>query len=85
MTASMKTLVYLVLACASLVNLLSAQHWSFDLRPGGKREAADDVIESFQDAAVDVDKLLHSKRTEFLFPDCSRNTLEKFTPRRKKL
>ncbi|XP_041065049.1 progonadoliberin-1-like [Carcharodon carcharias] len=85
MTTVMKSLVYIALGCAIFVNFLSAQHWSFDLRPGGKREAGDDVIESFRDTAVDVDELTHDKRTEFAFPDCFGSTLAKFTPRRKKL
>ncbi|XP_059819649.1 BTB/POZ domain-containing protein KCTD9 isoform X2 [Hypanus sabinus] len=81
MLTSKRMLVSLVLA-AILVNLLSAQHWSFNMRPGGKREAAVDVVDSFQDTAGSVERLLQS---EHLFPDCSRRTKAKFIPDRKKL
>nr|AYD60161.1 GnRH1 precursor [Scyliorhinus canicula] len=81
----MKLLVCFALGSAIFVNFLSAQHWSFDLRPGGKREADDDLVESFQEDAGNVDGLTHNSRMGCPFPDCLRGTLAKFTPRRRKL
>ncbi|XP_078095443.1 progonadoliberin-1-like [Mustelus asterias] len=83
MPATMRSLVYLALGFAIFVNLLSAQHWSFDLRPGGKR-AGGDLLEPLQDAAMDADELMNNQMVEFPPPDYLGNTLAKFTPRRKK-
>uniref|UniRef100_A0A8C3WJE1 Progonadoliberin n=1 Tax=Catagonus wagneri TaxID=51154 RepID=A0A8C3WJE1_9CETA len=41
----------------------SSQHWSYGLRPGGKRNA-ENVIESFQELAKEVDRLAEPQRFE---------------------
>ncbi|XP_059499827.1 uncharacterized protein LOC125448141 isoform X2 [Stegostoma tigrinum] len=66
MPSAMKPLIYLLLASAILVNLSLAQHWSFDLRPGGKRAAGDTVVGAFQDAPRDAT----NKMTEVFSLDC---------------
>ncbi|XP_061448793.1 progonadoliberin-1 [Rhineura floridana] len=38
------------------LTICSAQHWSYGLQPGGKRDA-ENLIESFQEIANEVDKL----------------------------
>ncbi|XP_051897027.1 progonadoliberin-1-like [Pristis pectinata] len=84
MLASKKALVCLVMA-ATLIDLHSAQHWSFNMRPGGKREAAGDVVDPFQDTTGNMESVLQDERKEFLFPDCSSSMMAKFIPGRKKL
>ncbi|XP_044516311.1 progonadoliberin-1 [Gracilinanus agilis] len=41
----------------------SGQHWSYGLRPGGKRDA-DNLIDSFQEMAGEVNQLSEPQRLE---------------------
>ncbi|XP_049626792.1 progonadoliberin-1 [Suncus etruscus] len=41
----------------------SSQHWSYGLRPGGKRNA-EDLIDSFQEVAKDIEKLAERQQFE---------------------
>uniref|UniRef100_A0A8C8ZAP3 Progonadoliberin n=1 Tax=Prolemur simus TaxID=1328070 RepID=A0A8C8ZAP3_PROSS len=41
----------------------SSQHWSYGLRPGGKRNA-ENVIESFHEVAKEVDQLAEPQHFE---------------------
>uniref|UniRef100_A0A4X2JXQ7 Progonadoliberin n=2 Tax=Vombatus ursinus TaxID=29139 RepID=A0A4X2JXQ7_VOMUR len=45
------------------VMISSGQHWSYGLRPGGKRDA-DNLIESFQEMANDVNQLAEPQHFE---------------------
>ncbi|XP_051838852.1 progonadoliberin-1 [Antechinus flavipes] len=45
------------------VMISSGQHWSYGLRPGGKRDA-DNVIDSFQEMANEADQLAEPQRFE---------------------
>nr|XP_056716766.1 progonadoliberin-1 [Euleptes europaea] len=50
---SVFTSFLLLLICVAIG---SAQHWSYGLQPGGKRDA-ENLIESFQEIANEMDKL----------------------------
>ncbi|XP_054853317.1 progonadoliberin-1 [Eublepharis macularius] len=50
---SLLTSFLLLLLCVAIG---SAQHWSYGLQPGGKRDA-ENLIESFQEIANEVDKV----------------------------
>ncbi|XP_043537645.1 progonadoliberin-1-like [Chiloscyllium plagiosum] len=82
MSPATKPLVLLLLVSAIFVSLSPAQHWSFDLRPGGKREAADAVV--FQNPSRETEPALQARRTEMFPPDCPSRVLAKLTPRMKK-
>ncbi|XP_048186952.1 progonadoliberin-1 [Perognathus longimembris pacificus] len=57
-----KLLAGLVLL-ALCVGPCSSQHWSYGLRPGGKRNA-DNLLDSFQEIAHEVDQLVEAPRSE---------------------
>ncbi|XP_069340868.1 progonadoliberin-1 [Eulemur rufifrons] len=57
-----KLLLGLILL-TSCVQGCSSQHWSYGLRPGGKRNA-ENVIESFHEIAKEVDQLAEPQRLE---------------------
>ncbi|NXA22252.1 GON1 protein, partial [Ibidorhyncha struthersii] len=44
------------------VEICSAQHWSYGLQPGGKRNA-ENLVESFQEIANDMEKLGEVEKT----------------------
>ncbi|XP_030365781.1 progonadoliberin-1 [Strigops habroptila] len=45
------------------VEICLAQHWSYGLQPGGKR-SAENLMESFQEIANDMEKIREVQRTE---------------------
>ncbi|XP_074078031.1 progonadoliberin-1 [Macrotis lagotis] len=45
------------------VMISSGQHWSYGLRPGGKRDA-DNLIDSFQEMASEVNQMVEPQRFE---------------------
>ncbi|KAM9069666.1 progonadoliberin-1 isoform 2-T2 [Sarcophilus harrisii] len=45
------------------VMISSGQHWSYGLRPGGKRDA-DNLIDSFQEMANEANQLAEPQRFE---------------------
>ncbi|XP_010994053.1 progonadoliberin-1 isoform X1 [Camelus dromedarius] len=57
-----KLLAGLILLTLCVVGC-SSQHWSYGLRPGGKRNA-ENVIDSFQEIAKEVDRLAEPQRFE---------------------
>ncbi|XP_040099249.1 progonadoliberin-1 [Oryx dammah] len=57
-----KLLAGLILLTSCVVGC-SGQHWSYGLRPGGKRNA-ENVIDSFQEIAKEVDQPVEPKRCE---------------------
>ncbi|KAM9622856.1 progonadoliberin-1 isoform 2-T2 [Trichechus inunguis] len=57
-----KLLVGLILLTLCVVGS-SSQHWSYGLRPGGKRNA-ENLIDSFQEIAKEVDQLAEPQRFE---------------------
>ncbi|XP_049722918.1 progonadoliberin-1 [Elephas maximus indicus] len=57
-----KLLAGLILLTLCVVGC-SSQHWSYGLRPGGKRNA-DNLIDSFQEIAKDVDQPAEPQRFE---------------------
>nr|XP_015093776.1 progonadoliberin-1 isoform X2 [Vicugna pacos] len=57
-----KLLAGLILLTVCVVGC-SSQHWSYGLRPGGKRNA-ENVIDSFQEIAKEVDRLAEPQRFE---------------------
>ncbi|XP_008585176.1 PREDICTED: progonadoliberin-1 isoform X1 [Galeopterus variegatus] len=54
--AGLMLLIFCVEGC-------SGQHWSYGLRPGGKRNA-ENLIDSFREIAQEVDKLAEPQRME---------------------
>ncbi|NXD68798.1 GON1 protein, partial [Eolophus roseicapillus] len=62
MEKSRKIFVSLLLFVLS-VEICSAQHWSYGLQPGGKR-SAENMMESFQEAANDMERVGEVQRTE---------------------
>ncbi|XP_042553728.1 progonadoliberin-1 [Dipodomys spectabilis] len=57
-----KLLAALVLL-ALCMESCSSQHWSYGLRPGGKRNA-ENLLDSFQEIAKEVDQLVEPQRFE---------------------
>ncbi|NXN68097.1 GON1 protein, partial [Himantopus himantopus] len=45
------------------VEICLAQHWSYGLQPGGKRNA-ENLVESFQEITNDMEKLGEVEKTE---------------------
>ncbi|XP_078285059.1 progonadoliberin-1-like [Rhinoraja longicauda] len=78
MLSPRRVLIYLVVG-AMLVHLASPQHWSYDLRPGGKRDTSN-AMDSMHGATDNVDRKMQSQRTELLDPDRPANTAAKFVP-----
>ncbi|NXY71533.1 GON1 protein, partial [Glareola pratincola] len=52
-----------VLLFVMSVEICSAQHWSFGLQPGGKRNA-ETLVESFQEVSSRPEKLGEGQKTE---------------------
>ncbi|XP_055975155.1 progonadoliberin-1 [Sorex fumeus] len=61
-----KLLVGLILLTFCVVDCCG-QHWSYGLRPGGKRNT-EDLIDSFQEIAKEVDKLAERQQFECAKP-----------------
>ncbi|KAF1465564.1 Progonadoliberin-1, partial [Megadyptes antipodes antipodes] len=62
MEKSRKIFVSVLLFVMS-VEICLAQHWSYGLQPGGKRNA-DNLVESFQEVANEMEKLGEVQKTE---------------------
>ncbi|NXI37910.1 GON1 protein, partial [Galbula dea] len=62
MEKSRKIFVSVVLFVLS-VDICLAQHWSYGLQPGGKRNA-ENLVESFQEIAKEMEKLGEVQKTE---------------------
>ncbi|XP_069733763.1 progonadoliberin-1 [Phaenicophaeus curvirostris] len=62
MVKSRKIFVSVLLFVVS-AGICLAQHWSFGLQPGGKRNA-ENLVESFQEIANEMEKLGEMPRTE---------------------
>ncbi|XP_009507454.1 progonadoliberin-1 [Phalacrocorax carbo] len=62
MEKSRKIFVSVLLFVMS-VEICWAQHWSYGLQPGGKR-SAENLVESFQEIANEMEKLGEVQRTE---------------------
>ncbi|NXX95373.1 GON1 protein, partial [Centropus bengalensis] len=62
MVKTRKILVSVLLLVVS-VGICLAQHWSFGLQPGGKRNA-ENLVESFQEIANEMEKLGEMPKTE---------------------
>ncbi|XP_032491441.1 progonadoliberin-1 [Phocoena sinus] len=62
MEPSPKLLAGLILLTLCVVGC-SSQHWSYGLRPGGKRNA-ENVLDSFQEIAKEVDQPAEPQRFE---------------------
>ncbi|NWU48648.1 GON1 protein, partial [Dromas ardeola] len=52
-----------VLVFVMSVEICSAQHWSYGLQPGGKRNA-ENLVESFQEIANEMEKPGEAQKTE---------------------
>ncbi|KGL92583.1 Progonadoliberin-1, partial [Charadrius vociferus] len=52
-----------VLLVVLSVEICLAQHWSYGLQPGGKRNA-ENLVESFQEIPNDMEKLGEVEKTE---------------------
>ncbi|NXN44476.1 GON1 protein, partial [Rhinoptilus africanus] len=63
MEKSRKIFVSVVLLFVLSVEICSAQHWSYGLQPGGKRNA-ENLVESFQEIANEMEKLGEVQKTE---------------------
>ncbi|NXK07081.1 GON1 protein, partial [Herpetotheres cachinnans] len=62
MEKSRKIFVSVLLFVMS-VEICLAQHWSYGLQPGGKRNA-ENLVESFQEIANEMEKLGEVQKTE---------------------
>ncbi|XP_050766039.1 progonadoliberin-1 [Gymnogyps californianus] len=62
MKKSRKIFVSVLLFVMS-VEICLAQHWSYGLQPGGKRNA-ENLVESFQEIANEMEKLGEAQKTE---------------------
>ncbi|XP_074837709.1 progonadoliberin-1 isoform X2 [Carettochelys insculpta] len=66
MEKTRKLFVSLLLFSLSVETCL-AQHWSYGLQPGGKREA-ENLVESFQEIASELEKMGELQRFECTGP-----------------
>ncbi|KFV50577.1 Progonadoliberin-1, partial [Tyto alba] len=62
MEKSRKIFVSVLLFVMS-VEICLAQHWSYGLQPGGKRNA-ENLVESFQETANEMEKLGQAQKSE---------------------
>ncbi|NXE53469.1 GON1 protein, partial [Dromaius novaehollandiae] len=62
MEKSRKIFISVVLLIAA-VEICLAQHWSYGLQPGGKRNA-ENLVESFQEIENKMEKLEEMQKTE---------------------
>ncbi|XP_013809853.1 progonadoliberin-1 [Apteryx mantelli] len=62
MEKSRKMFISVVLLIAA-VEICFAQHWSYGLQPGGKRNA-ENLVESFQEIENQMEKLEEMQKTE---------------------
>ncbi|XP_009663950.2 progonadoliberin-1 isoform X2 [Struthio camelus] len=62
MEKSRKIFVSVILFIAA-VEMCLAQHWSYGLQPGGKRNA-ENLVESFQEMENEMEKLEEMQKTE---------------------
>uniref|UniRef100_H3BBD7 Progonadoliberin-1 n=1 Tax=Latimeria chalumnae TaxID=7897 RepID=H3BBD7_LATCH len=66
----------LLLSFILAVDLCSSQYWSYDLRPGGKRNS-EHLMESFQDITNNAERPVEPEQSECSHPQQSRINLLK--------